>query len=543
MPTSNRSVGVDFGTTTSLVAEGVAGRQPRVFPIGRTTSYLPSLVGLDALGTMRVGDDAADLASRRVRRSIKRCITRNQHTIDLPDGTTFDADDGISALLADLALKARSGGVELTEDTTRLGCPAMWTGEQRMRLLDLAEQAGLPVSDHTLIDEPVAAGVAWVNRQAQLSGGSRTVAGKLLVFDMGGGTLDVALLDVHAEPGAVAEISVLSSWGIDEAGDALDDAIARDLESSLAHSGVDVEDLRLRGDLVLDAARAAKMRLSTTLETPVAVRLPGVEIPQVAYTREQLDVAFDDQLRRAERLVWAVLRGARVTHEEVQSPSDIRAIGAGDLVRDVDFVLLAGGMARIPAIARMIERIFPGVDLHVDQESADEAIVSGLGETVAYDRINLHRPPLDFVLEFDGGGMRRRVPVYDAYSPFYPPHFAATRTVLYHEWRAARGTLPSRGTAQLCIYTPVGDLIPLRLDGEDGGVIQVPLGHAEPSVRIYPNGRVQIVDGRRAVTEFLVPRWPVIRGKDHAFLVARRNQQKRAPAIEHPWQRDPLFLY
>ena len=112
---------------------------------------------------------------------------------------------------------------------------------RRKRLLDLARSAGLPVDDHTLIDEPIAAGVAWVNNRIARSG--QGVRGQLLVFDMGGGTLDVAVLDVHADLGEDPEISVLSSWGIDEAGDALDEALADELERQLGRHGIDMHAL------------------------------------------------------------------------------------------------------------------------------------------------------------------------------------------------------------------------------------------------------------------------------------------------------------
>ncbi len=199
----------------------VAGRQPVVLPIGRTTTYLPSLFGLDDAERLVVGDPAASLPLDRVKRSVKRCITRREHEIVLGDGSPLTADEGIRGILAAIAREARAGGLELSPETTRLGCPAMWDGQQRQRLLDLAEHAGLPVGDHTLIDEPVAAGVAWVQQQRSRG---REVEGKLLVVDMGGGTLDVALLDVVAEVGHDPEISVLSSWGLDEAGDSLDEA-------------------------------------------------------------------------------------------------------------------------------------------------------------------------------------------------------------------------------------------------------------------------------------------------------------------------------
>lgn len=536
---STRSVGVDFGTSTSLVAEGSTGRQPRVFPIGESTSWLPSVVGLDDSRRLVVGEHAERLPSAHVRRSVKRCITRHEVQIETGDGTPLDADEAITALLAQIALNARRGGIDLSEETTRLGCPAMWTGDQRGRLLRLAAAAGLPVSDHTLIDEPIAAGVAWVTHQ--MTTRRRLLEGKLLVFDMGGGTLDVALLDVHAEPGQDPEISVLSSWGIDEAGDALDLAIAEDLVDQLSDRGADLDQLGSQSGVVLEAARQAKLQLSVARDTVVAVRRHDLTLPDLGYTREQLDAAFAPQLERAERLVWEVLRGARVTYEVEMPPAEIRALSEAALAQDVDFVLLAGGMARVPAVARLMERLLPGVDLHVDAGVAvDEAIVAGLAETRAYERINLHRPPFDFVLEYVHQGALQRVPVYDAYSPFYPSFHAWQRDVLRHEWRPRAGALPTTGCGFLRIFTPGGEQVVLQVEGEEGA-IRVPFGHRSPAVMIHPNGRVVIVDGHQVHASFLVPRWPVIRGSDHAILTATRNKQARKPTLDSPWMRDPLF--
>jgi len=535
-----RSVGVDFGTTTSLVSEGVAGRQPLVFPIGRTTSWLPSLVGLDAHGELRCGDAAADLPTDRVKRSVKRCITRNETTVHLDDGTTLDADAAIRGVLAAVAREARVGGLTLSPEATRLGCPAMWTGPQRQRLLNLAAEAGLPVSDHTLIDEPVAAGVAWVQQQRARG---RDVLGKLLVVDMGGGTLDVAFLDIHAELGLDPEVSVLSSWGIDEAGDALDEAVAGDLREDLAALGVDAD--KLDHGALQQAAREAKVQLTHDLDTVVAVRDPRVAVPQLPYSRERLEVAFAPQLKRAERLIWSVLRGAHLTYAEQRSPEQIRRLSQESLAADVDFVLLAGGMARVPAVADLMDRLFPGVDRYSDAGvPSDEAIVAGLGETVAYERVNLHRPPFSFVLEHEVGGDLRRETVYDAYAPFYEPWLAMQRDRVYHEWRPAPGSLPTRGHGWLRIYTAAGEPVELRLAGESGsGAVKVAFGHVPPAVTIHPDGQVGVQDGRRHYVAFRIPRWPVLRGADYAVLELERVEAKRQPVITKPWANDPLFLH
>lgn len=540
MATNSRSVGVDFGTTTSLVSEGVAGRKPVVFPLGRTTTYLPSLFGLDDADRLVVGDPADDLPISRVKRSVKRCITRNEHEVLLDDGSVLTADEGIRGILKAIAREARTGGLDLSAESTRLGCPAMWDGQQRQRLLGLADEAGLPVSDHTLIDEPVAAGVAWVQQQRGLG---REVEGKLLVVDMGGGTLDVALLDVVAGVGHDPEISVLSSWGVDEAGDALDDAITLDLETDLASLGVDPADVS--PGVVRRAAREAKIQLSGDLDTVIAVRDPRLSLPSLRYSREQLETAFAPQLHRAERLIWAVLRGADVTHEAQRSPSAIRALTPADLASEVDFVLLAGGMARVPALAGLIQRILPGVDLYTDAGvPTDEAIAAGLGETVAYDRVNLHRPAFSFVLEYTTAGQSRSLPVYDAYDPFYDPWFAMQRHVLYHDWCMQPGESPRSGHGYLRIYTAGGRPVDLKFHDEaHQGAVKVEFGHRPPSIRIYPNGVVRVNDGRRRAQAFRIPTWPVIRGSDHAMLALERVAAERRPEISRPWDNDPLFLH
>ena len=113
----------------------------------------------------------------------------------------------------------------------RLGCPAMWDGAQRRRLIENALRAGIAVGDNTLIDEPIAAGVAWIVHRTERM--NQSVQGKLLVFDMGGGTLDLAVLDVNASSGDVPEIHVQAATGMGRAGDALDRAIVSDLRQQL----------------------------------------------------------------------------------------------------------------------------------------------------------------------------------------------------------------------------------------------------------------------------------------------------------------------
>jgi molecular chaperone DnaK (HSP70) len=268
-----RAVGLDFGTSTSLVAERDGEGAPEVLPLGRRTKYLPSLVGLRGT-SMVVGEDAETMPDERVIRSVKRFITQNRDTIELatPDGPqALRVDDVVTGVLTELGKRADANGMPLVDEPlVRIGCPAAWTGAQRARLLSLAERAGLPVSHASLVDEPVGAGIAWLTYRYLAH--REAVEGRLLVFDMGGGTLDIAVLDVRG--GADPEITVLASVGVPEAGDDLDQELAADF-ASLLHAGGLNFDTHPRGRDILDEllrqARAAKVRLSDATEMTITL--------------------------------------------------------------------------------------------------------------------------------------------------------------------------------------------------------------------------------------------------------------------------------
>ncbi|MBN6052833.1 Hsp70 family protein, partial [Nonomuraea sp. RK-328] len=232
------ATGIDFGTSTSLVADQV-GRLPlEIVPIGHSTTWLPSVAAVTG-SALLVGEEAEDQPANRIIRSAKRAITENRTTLRVGD-TEVDADKVIVALMGEIARRSEAAGQPLSEaGEVRLGCPAMWTGDQRERLLKLAAEAGLPVTGSSLIDEPIAAGVAWATHRFYQPG--KRPRGKLLVFDMGGGTLDIAVLDIAGQAQPV--ISVLSALGNAEAGDTLDRAIVAQLTAMLADRGIVVGSL------------------------------------------------------------------------------------------------------------------------------------------------------------------------------------------------------------------------------------------------------------------------------------------------------------
>src|SRR5690242_12204279 len=134
MGAHGHAIGVDFGTSTSLVAAR-AGRQPvEIVPLGQSTRCFPSVAGYRS-GALIIGEDADNLPGNEVIRSPKRAITKELATLPVAGGDA-PADDVIIAILAEIAKRADAAGRALTRDhELRLGCPAMWDGTQRRRLL------------------------------------------------------------------------------------------------------------------------------------------------------------------------------------------------------------------------------------------------------------------------------------------------------------------------------------------------------------------------------------------------------------------------
>ena len=205
-----RTVRIDFGTSTTLIAESAPAGRPSVVPIGHSTSWMPSLAAvLD--GDLRVAEDALEVNPGRLITSVKSCITNRQEYVKSSDGTvTQAADEVILALLAELATRARSDRLPISQDgVSRLGCPAMWDADQRLRLLMLAEKAGFRIGPATLIDEPIAAGLHWIGQQSDRR--EFLEQDGVLAFDMGGEILDVARLHVTNGPGRGPQRYVLTA--------------------------------------------------------------------------------------------------------------------------------------------------------------------------------------------------------------------------------------------------------------------------------------------------------------------------------------------
>jgi molecular chaperone DnaK (HSP70) len=528
------AVGLDFGTSTTLVAS------PRgIVPIGESLPVMPSLVGYGDDGAVVVGEAAYDTPVEQVVRSVKRSITdgRSVVRVDLPTGVRdVRADDLMAEVLREAVRRAAKSGQDLSGDSAvYLGCPAMWDGRQRRRLLDLAQRAGLPVTLASLVDEPVAAGIAWLASHAT----DASAPLRAVVFDMGGGTLDIAVLDVRGVHHR--DVSVLAALGVAEAGDALDQAIAEDLDYVLGAVGVDVDSLsdpgraRLR---LLDEAVKAKIALSTEHEYTAGLPRRLFGISEIGYTRDQLHAVFSAQMDRAEQFVAAALRVARLAEQLSGSAYDIARTPLDTLVEGVDVVILSGGMSHIPFVEERMRGLFPPTT-RIEKACAqpEHAVALGLAQAAGYGRINMYRPAFDILAEWDEGREFRTV--YEAFTP------------LVESWQIARGgsdlrftrsgldlSLPRQAKGRLRVVSHSGEKVRATLGGDSLDGFPVTLSEQKFEFSIFPNGRVQLIDAS-GTHEGHVQDWYTMHGHDHGERI-RLVTPRREPDIPvpYPFHRD-----
>ncbi len=482
---------LDFGTSTTLLA-GPGG----VVDIGDGIDpALPSLLGYGDDGELVVGEDAAHLPPTQVVRSVKRSITERRDfvPVDLPAGVRdVRVDDLVGHLLHEAVRRGAARGLEVyAPGAVRLGCPAMWDGRQRRRLVEAAGRAGLAVTLESLVDEPVAAGIAWLATHPIDGDGPLRV----VVFDMGGGTLDVAVLNVRGPH--LHEISVLAALGAPEAGDALDESIADDLDVALARRGVDTDALprpdRAR-ELLVDSARRAKVRLSTEEESPVVLARETFGRTEIWYDRDQLNAVFSRQMERAEQYVAAALRVARLTELVGRSARDIARLPIGSLVADVDLVLLSGGMSQIPYVSGRLSEMFPSTTrIEPASERPPHAVALGLARAEEYGRLNMYRPAFDVALEWDSGrGFRT---VYESFTPLVEAiQIVRGSADLRYVRTGSDLSLPRQGSGTLRVKSYSDTRVRATINGAKLDGFPVTLGERF-EFSIYPNGRIVVVDG------------------------------------------------
>ncbi len=530
-------VGIDFGTSTTLVAVRPAGGHERVLFLGESNLWVPSVVEVAPGGGYLVGEVAEAGHPDRVLRSIKRAITKEEEEVQLRDGSAVKVDEIVGSILSETLARARSLGHDLTAMRVQMGCPAIWRQPQRQRLARIASDLGLEVDTPDIVDEPIAAGIAWVEHQWATTG--RRPRGRVLVFDSGGGTLDVALLLVGGEE--EPEITVLAVAGLDEAGDAVDDAVAADLAGSSASLA---ERHHHHTRLVTMAARELKELLSFAEEHTVLVT--GEPSLPATYRRSQLEEQIAPQIQRATQLAQAAVRAGRSRELFLKDgPTQIRQQPWEELAGTVSHVILSGGTSAIPAMQRALAELFPQAEVLADRgvSSTQASVVSGLSYADTYGRLNLPRPALTFSVVFRGIDRRTGEMVtlddqvlYPAFEPLFTPAQVMRGEMSLGYEKPFDYPAELRGPVEAVLVCHAVDRnvtsVKFRVGAKQfrGVPVQMQPG-AEGLFKLYVDGRILWTGNRKGGTRVVhtVERWPTLRGARHDWAL------EMAPDEEAAW--------
>ena len=381
-------IGIDLGTTNSCVAV-MEGGQPTVIANTEGARTTPSVVAFTKTGERLVGEPAKRQAVTNANRTISS-IKREMGTdykVDI-DGKKYSPQE-ISAMILQ-KLKADAEGY-LGEKVTEavITVPAYFNDAQRQATKDAGKIAGLDVK--RIINEPTAAALAY-----GLDNGKEQ---KIMVYDLGGGTFDVSIIEIGD-----GVIEVLSTAGNNRlGGDDFDQKITDYMLADFkAKEGVDLSGDKMALQRLKEAAEKAKKELSSATTT-------NINLPFITATSEG-PKHFDMNLTRA--------KFDELTRDLVDKTAEPvrRALSdAGITAADLGQVLLVGGSTRIPAVQEEVKRLTgkePSKSLNPDECVALGASVQGgklAGDAGAGDILLLDVTPLSLSIETMGGVATRLI--------------------------------------------------------------------------------------------------------------------------------------
>ncbi|MCH7494375.1 Hsp70 family protein [bacterium] len=334
---SRRIVGIDFGTTNSLVA--VMGEDgPELLPNSRDTFLTPSVVGVSETGDLLVGESAKNQSvafPNRTVSSIKRLLGETAEIVLGKE--TFSPQELAGAIIKRLKLDAEEALGEIVEEAV-ITVPAYFSDAQRQAVKDAGEVAGFVVE--RILNEPTAAALAY--------GYSMDEAATLLVYDFGGGTFDVSVIKTRDGAFRVLATSGNATLG----GDDIDWKIVAWIEAKFQEKeGIDlqdeeIDDIQRRVTLqrLKDAAERAKIDLSDHLET--TINLPFI------YTESEEPKHIKESLSRKD-LEAIVLPFCEMTRGPVEQAVKDSGIPLAKLTD----VILVGGTTLIPRVQAFVEEI------------------------------------------------------------------------------------------------------------------------------------------------------------------------------------------
>jgi molecular chaperone DnaK len=347
-------LGIDLGTTNSVVAVLQADGKAKVIPNPEGHNTTPSVVAFKASGEEIIGDAAKRqaLTNPDTIMSIKRKMGTSEKLQVNAINKSFTPQEISAKVLAYMKKYAEDNLGQKIEKAV-ITVPAYFNDAQRQATKDAGKIAGLDVV--RIINEPTAAALAY--------GMDHKRSEKILVFDLGGGTFDVSILDIGE-----GTFEVVSTAGDNHlGGDDWDNVLAKWIKSEIrAQHGLDLND-KMAEQRFRDAAEKAKIELSGQLETTISLPFIGMGNHgpisfETKLTRAKFEDLTKDLLKRCEEPVRRALADANISSSAI------------------DEVLLIGGSIRMPAVQALVQRLVgksPNLSVNPDEAVAIGAAIQG----------------------------------------------------------------------------------------------------------------------------------------------------------------------